>query len=393
MATLLSARPESDIDLFADAVLAEPYEMYQALRDLGGAVWMTRYEMFALPRYESLKAALKDDVTFISGEGVTLNERMNSTVKGITLCTDGEAHTVMRRVIAKPLSPANLSQLRADVEREANALVDRLIERGRFDAVTDFAQYLPITIVSNLVGLPEEGRERMLEWAQANFNCFGPMNDRTQAAFPIVKEMISYATTECVPGKLKPTGWAQMIWDAAERGEIRLDQCTTMMNDYMGPSLDTTIAAASNLIVQFANNPAQWELLCANPHLIPNAINESVRLDSPILQFGRYVAKDTKVEAVALPAGSRTLMMYACANRDERKWERPDVFDISRRDGDHLGFGFGAHQCVGSNLARLEISSLLKAMVGRVKRFEVNSKKRQLNNMLRLHANIDVTVH
>ena len=388
-----TGRLSSDLDLFTDAALAEPYEAYRVLRNLGDAVWMTRYKMYALPRYASLKAALANDSTFVSGEGVMLNEKMNAQLKGITLCSDGEAHSVMRRVIAKPLGITALRQLTAEIESEANGLVDRLLKRGRFDAVGDFAQYLPVTIVSNLVGLPTEGRERMLEWARANFNCFGPLNDRTLGAVPIVGEMIDYARTECVPGKLKPDGWAQMIWDAADRGEIRHDQCSGMMNDYMGPSLDTTIAAASNLIMQFAAFPKQWEHLCNSPSLIPNAINEGVRLDSPILLFSRYVAKDVEIEGIQIAAGSRVLMMYASANRDERKWENPDAFDIQRRLIDHLGFGFGPHQCVGANLARLEITSLFKAMVGRVKRFEVHSSERVLNNMLRLYSHIDVSVH
>lgn len=103
-----------------------------------------------------------------------------------------------------------------------------------------------MTIVSNLVGLPEEGREKMLEWAAANFECFGPINDRTTRAFKVVEEMITYAFTQCTREKLKPDGWAKAIWDAADRGEIPIDKPPLMMNDYMGPSLDTTIFTTSS---------------------------------------------------------------------------------------------------------------------------------------------------
>lgn len=388
----MAAKIESDIDLFTDEALAEPYDLYRELRDLGGAVWLSRYNMYALARFDTVKTALADDTTFVSGEGVTMNQEMNRNLKGGTLCSDGEAHLAMRRVIAKPISPVALKKLTEMIEDEATALVDRLVTAKRFDGVTDFAQYLPITIVSNLVGLPDEGREHMLEWAAANFNCFGPLNPRTIEAFEIVGEMIHYAFNECVPGKLKKDGWAQAIWDAADRGEIRHEQCPSMMNDYMGPSLDTTIAAASNLIVQFAENPDQWDLLRDNPALLPNAINEGVRLDSPILTFGRYVAKDTELCGYPLAAGSRVLTIFASANRDERRWEDPERFDIRRKVSDHVGFGHGAHQCVGSNLARLEISSLFRALLPRVKRFHVGKRQRAINNMMRIYKNIDVTV-
>src|SRR5687768_14512757 len=107
--------------------------------------------MYALPRFDTLNTALADHKPLVSGQGVTMNQQMNANLKGGTLCSDGEAHMAMRRVIAKPISPAALKHLTQMIEEQANALVDRLVDAGQFDGVTDFAQYLPITIVSNLV--------------------------------------------------------------------------------------------------------------------------------------------------------------------------------------------------------------------------------------------------
>jgi hypothetical protein len=149
--------------------------------------------------------------------------------------------TCCEKLLKKPVLPNALAELRSRIETEAEALVTRLVTKGTFDVATELSPYLPVSIVSDLVGLPEDGRERMLAWAPANFDCFGPINDRTTAAFPIVGEMVNYAFTQCVPGKLKPGGWTQMIWDAANRGEIDASICPFLMNDYMGPSLDTTI--------------------------------------------------------------------------------------------------------------------------------------------------------
>ena len=108
---------------------------------------------------------------------------------------------------------------------EAETLVERLCAKGTFDVATELSRHLPMTIVSDLVGLPKEGRERILAWASTNFDCFGPINERTSAAFPIVGEMVNYAFTQCVPGKLKVDGWAQMIWDAADPGKIDASVC------------------------------------------------------------------------------------------------------------------------------------------------------------------------
>jgi cytochrome P450 len=350
--------------------------------------------MYMLTRYAETRQALEDWEHFSSAGGVTMNDIMNEKLSGGLLCSDPPRHDALRKVIERPVMPKALSQLRDRVGAEAKGLIDRLMEKGSFDAATDLAQYLPVTIVSDLVGLPEEGREHMMKWAPANFDCFGPLGERANAAFPIVGEMVEYAFTQCVPGKLKPDGWAQMIWDAANAGEVSLEDAPFMMNDYMGPSLDTTIFATTWLIYLFAKHPEQWQRLRDNPALIPSAINEAVRLESPIQNFSRYVAKDVEIGGVTLPAGSRVIVSYGSANRDERKWSNPEEFDILREDAnDHLGFGHGEHNCVGKNLARLEMRALLTELLPRVERFELHSAEPFLNNVLHGLASCRVTAH
>ena len=387
------AAPRSNIDLFSDETLRDPYPAYRELREQGAAVWLDRIDMFVLTRFADVQAALADWQTFTSAKGVMMNDRMNDTLQGIVLCSDDPAHAAMRKVLIAPLLPRELKALADRITSEAEGLVERLVAKKHFDAATEFAQYLPVTIVSELVGLPEDGRERMLDWASANFDCFGPMNQRTLDAFPTVEEMVNYAFTQCVPEKLKPGGWAARIWEAADRGEIRHDQCGVMMNDYMGPSLDTTIFATSAAIMLLANNPDQWDILRDNHSLIPNAVNEVVRIESPIQNFSRVATRDVEIDGISVPAGSRVIMSYGAANRDPRKWEDPDRFDVRRRAMDHLGFGHGVHQCIGNNLARMEITALLTALAKRVKRIELHDGERHLNNVLRGFRRLDVSVH
>jgi cytochrome P450 len=233
--------------------------------------------------------------------------------------------------------------VRDEITAEAEHVVERLVAQGSFDAATEFANHLPVSVVSNLIGLPEKGRERMLMWAEELFNCFEPISDRTVASFPVLEEMMHYATKEAVPGKLKPGSWAAGIHDAVAAGEVPAQACPAMMVDYLGPSLDTTIFAISNAVWLFANNPDQWDLVRSDPKLMPSAVNEVLRYDAPIQDFSRYVARDVNMDGVVLPAGSRAIVFYGAANRDERKYPDPDRFDVRRRPGDHLGFGAGPH--------------------------------------------------
>ncbi|HSS23071.1 MAG TPA: cytochrome P450 [Mycobacterium sp.] len=389
---VIGAAPWSDHDPYADAALLDPWPGYKNLRDAGPAVWLPKYEMFALTRYDSVRRALQDWESFPSRNGVMMNDRMNQVLRGNTLCSDGAYHDALRDVLVRPLTPGALRAVRQEITAEAEDVVQKLVARGTFDAATELANHLPVTVVSSLIGLPEKGRERMLVWAEEMFNCFGPINDRTNASFPVLDEMLDYATNEAVPGKLKPNSWAAGIHDAVAHGEVPAEACRAMMIDYLGPSLDTTIFAISNAVSLFANNPDQWELLREDLRLLPSAINEVLRYDAPIQSFSRYVARDVDMDGVVLPAGSRAIVFYGAANRDERKYPDPDRFDVLRRPGDHLGFGAGPHACVGMNLARIEMLALFTALAKHVRRFTILEQEPVLNNVLRGFKTLQVAV-
>lgn len=385
--------PISEIDLYSEAALLDPYPLYTQLRDLGPVVYFPKYSMYALTRYKEVRDALRNAQVFSSAQGVMMNDRINDQLRGMVLCSDDPEHAVMRRVLQKPLTPQAIIDYKALITQEAEGLIERLVTKKHIDASTELAQYLPVTIVSELVGLPESGRERMLEWAAAGFQSAGPILPRTEEAFLTLGEMVNYAFTQCTREKLKPGSWARMLWEAADRGEIGLDKPPLMMNDYMGPSLDTTILATSSMIWLMSQNPAQWDLLRNDPSLIPGAINEALRIESPIQCFSRFTTQEVRYDDCTIPAHSRVIVFYGSANRDERKWGDPDAFEIRRANADHVGFGFGTHVCVGMHLAKMEITALLNAMIPRVKRIELRDSRRVINNTLHGFGKLDVTLN
>src|SRR6478736_217194 len=207
--------PISTLDPYTDEALLNPWPLYRELREMRPVVWLEKYEMFALTRYDVVVKALRDWEAFPSSFGVMMNDDMNQLLRGNTLCSDGDAHSRLRRVVMRPLTPTALRSLEDEVKHEAEALVDRLCARGRFCATADLATYLPVTIVSSAIGLPEEGRERMMDWSIGMFNCFGPMNERARNAMPVLSEMMHYARNQAVPGRLRPDSWAEAIHHAA----------------------------------------------------------------------------------------------------------------------------------------------------------------------------------
>ena len=392
-ACMSSAVARSDYDPYADEALLDPWPGYKELRDAAPAVWLTKYGMFALTRYGSVRQALLDGESFPSRNGVMMNDHVNELYHaGGVLCSDGAEHDARRGVLGRPLTPQALRPIKEQISFEAETLADKLTAAGTFDAATDLAHHLPVTVVSNLIGLPEAGRERMLVWAEEMFNSFGPLNDRARAAFPVLEEMMDYVTNEAVPAKLRPGSWADGLHAAVARGEVSAQACPAMMLNYLGPSLDTTIFAISTAVWLFANHPEQWDLVRDDPLLMPSAVNEVLRYDAPVQGFSRYIATEVNLDGSVLPAGSRTILFYGAANRDERKYPDPDRFDVRRRPGDHLGFGTGPHACVGMNLARIEMLALFTALAKRVRRFTILEEERVLNNILRGFKTLRVSV-
>ena len=385
--------PSFDHDFWSDEVIMDPYPYYRMLRDAGAAVWMTQHNVWAITRHTELRDALLNAEVFSSARGVTMNEPMNRASEGIMLCSDDPQHREMRKIFARPLMPAALASLKEHLRELADARVAELMRRDTFDAVADLGRYLPLTVITELVGLSPEGKDKMLAWAAGIFNAMGPDgNARTLSGMEITKEAFGYLHG-VDPASLAPDGWGAALFSAAEQGQVAYDAARNMLMDYLGPSLDTTINATSSAIWLFANNLDQWTKLGQTPELIPHAIEEVVRMESPIRAFSRYVTRDYEVGGVTLPAGSRVLVLYACANRDERKFPDPDRFDVARKPREHIGFGYGTHVCAGMHLARMEIASVLESLVQHVTSFEILEEHREPHNTLRGLQRLIVRAH
>lgn len=390
---MTTSGPSSDLDIYADEHILDPYPAYRTLRDLGPAVWLERYQVWAVTRYRAVYDALHDPHTFSSASGVALTPETNQMLMGNTVSSDPPEHDRLRALIAPRLNPRALRAYSDEVQRRAIALVDDLIARGSFDAVSDFAQVFPVSLVPDLLGWPEKGRDRLLTWASAGFNTIGPMNQRTIESVPALQEMSGYVAGLVSENDLRKGSWGAELLDSGRERDLSEDVLAKLLMDYLLPSLDTTISALASMILLFGQNPAQWDQIRARPEAIPNAFNEVVRLESPIRGFYRHLKQDAKVDDVTIPKGSWAIVLNASANRDEQHWEKPDAFDITRRAAEHVGFGHGVHSCVGQGLARLEGHALLTALATRVRRFDVDNAQWGLNNTIRALKSLHVTVH
>lgn len=384
--------PHFDVDLYSDQALLDPYPLYSQMRDLGPVVWIPALRCYALGRFAEVRSASLDHGVYSSASGVALDESINAIVAGTTLASDPPVHTVLRGILGRPLRPNAVRDLATMMAVEAGALVDSLLDRDTFDAVADCAWHLPLTVVRNLVGVSEQAAERMPTWSAAGFDLSGPANARMQQAWGRTREMVDFMMSPTLRGELTPGGWGAQLFEAVDRGEIEESQARMMLADYLGPSLDTTMSASASALWLLGSHPDQWRLLKERPDLVDSAILEVLRLEAPIPSFTRLTTSAVAIGSCQVPAGSRVILWYASANRDERQWEHAERFDITRNPVQHLSFGLGPHVCVGLHLAKLEMRCLLQALLAKVTTISVGEMQRIPNNGLRSIAHLPMSV-
>ena len=354
--------PVYDEDLFSTAVLREPFGHYRAMRDLGPVVRLLDPDVYALSRFADVRDALQAPDALSSAGGVGFSEEFNRPGAPNLLQSDGDQHRRLRSEVIRPLLPAQLKQHRPFLRDLIAARVKSLVGRGPFDAISEIARFLPTTAISALVGLPEEGRAAMLDWAAATFNAVGPRREGSERDFETLAGWRTYLAG-LRWDSIREGSWARMLEGAMASGKLSPAEARGAISAYVLPSLDTTILAKGHLLYQLAKHPDQWRMLRDEPSLIPGAVLESVRHSSVIRWFARLVRTDYRVGAEVIPAGARIMLMYASANRDERRFAEPDRFDIARDSRAHLAWGGGPHLCGGLHLAKMEMEVMLEALV------------------------------
>jgi cytochrome P450 len=350
--------PVTDLDPWSDASLADPYPVYKPLRDIGPVVWFERYKVAALPRFADVRQALTDWQTFTSAKGACIDHQQAVAMSESILTTDPPMHGGYRKPLTDLLSVASLADEVRVIEAVADEFAERLVRGRTFDGVKDLSAPYSVKVVMDLLGFPNEGRDRIAPLGERAFNTMGPADARHADGVIALQELAELThgnVDQLCPGR---------------HGE-RLVQGGHGMLAYTWPGIDTTVHALSSAVLEFARNPDQWDLVRADPGLIPSAFNEVLRLHTPVQTFARVTAKPVTIGDVELPADVRVAVMFASANRDERRYVDPDRFDVTRNPLDHLAFGRGIHLCVGMHLARIEAHSLFAALARRVVRFEL----------------------
>ncbi|MFT3666746.1 cytochrome P450 [Piscinibacter sp.] len=380
--------PELDIDPYSSENLIDPYPMHQRLREAGPVVKLTPYPtVVACARHEQVHAVFNDHATFISGAGVGLtnfNLEKPFRPRSLILEADPPLHTATRAVLSRILSPKAVMQIRAAFTAEAEALLDRCVEKGTICGIQDLAQLYPLKVFPDAVGVEADGRENLLVYGDMVFNSMGPRNELLARSTQRMEAVTGWIMEHCQREHLRPGGFGDQIYQAADAGEITHEQAPMLVRSFLSAGVDTTINGIGNALYALAHHPGEYAKLHADPTLARPAFEEGLRWESTAQTFYRTAGRDCEIAGVPVAENTKVLCMLAAANRDPRKWPDPDRYDIERRPSGHVAFGAGIHGCVGQAVARLEGEVVLTALARRVKRIEIaGPHTRRLNNTLR----------
>lgn len=392
------APPVSNADPFADDVLLDPEPLHRSLREAGPVVYLSRYDVHALARYQQVHAALVDWQRFESGAGVGLANFRHEVPwrpPSVLLEADPPRHDAPRRVLREILAPQVLRRLRETWHAAAEETVEQALAGGpEVDAFTALAKAFPLRVFPDAVGLGPDGRDNLLPYGNLAFNAFGPINDLVKADAHRVAELSAWINAQCRRDALSDDGLGARIWAAADRGDLTREQAPLVVRSLLTAGVDTTVHGLSAALYAVATHPEQWQRLRERPELAQVAFDEAVRWQSPVQTFFRTATTDVTIAGTLVPEGTKILMFLGAANRDPVRWSEPDRFDLDRDPSGHVGFGMGIHQCVGQHVARLEAEALLTALARRVDRIELtDAPRRHPNNTLRSWESLPVRLH
>ncbi|MCX7676729.1 MAG: cytochrome P450 [Alteraurantiacibacter sp.] len=298
----------------------------------------------------------------------------NSPRPEILLTDDPPRHTQVRKVIQDALSPRALERTKAVFNQAAEEFVAELRKREgeAVDAVGEITQAFIFRVLPDVLGLPKEGREHMHGFSQMVWATMGPPGELFDEAMAHdYSAVIAWLGTACDRGAIDPDGIGAEIFRAADRGQVTMDEAKLLLQTVLSAGADTTYLTMANAIRAWALFPDQYQKLRADPRLLRNAFDESLRWDSPSRMAGRITTCDVEIDDLVVPAGTRCGLMFAAANRDPRYWDEPERYDIERDTRHSLGWGYGIHGCVGRVLAQTEAQALLGTLVREVVAIEI----------------------
>lgn len=368
----------AEFDPFQDAYMENPSEFVRWAREQKPVFYSPKLDYWVVTRYQAIKDIFRDPITFSpsnvlepvgepSPEAADILKQYGYAMNRTLVNEDEPVHMARRRVLMEPFTPEHLRKHEPMVRRLVTDAIDSFVDDGRVDLMQKLLWDVPFTVALHFLGIDDDSdRETMHRFSIAHtINAFGrPTPEERTSVAHTVGQFWQFSGQVLEKMKRTPDGPGWMRYSIRQQKEypdvVTDSYLHSMMMAIIVAAHESTSFASANAIKLLLEHPDSWADICKNPGLISPAIEECLRYNGSIGSWRRRATRDVEIEGVAIPAGARLLMVVSSGNHDPRHFGDPDFFDI-RRDNtvEHLTFGFGAHQCLGKNIGRMEMQIII----------------------------------
>ena len=379
-------------NLFAPEGIANPYDYYGRVREQDPVRWNKAYELWLITRYEDLVWLTRHHELFSSAvfrndprpayppideSDLGLYEYVRNYQADQFIQHDRPEHLEMRRVMHSYFTPKSMEAWRPFVQKAIKELLDEAEEKGGMDVMRDLATPLPVLVIAQMMGVPEDERRYVRQLAEKLLYIGRGEYDRMKPLTEGMRGMIEYVSPLVDERLVKPgDDFISVLADGERRGIFSRHQVLVNTSLLLLAGHETTINLICNGTLAFLRHPGQWELFKTDPDgLAKTATEECLRYESPVISIQRLATQDVEMRGKTLRAKDRIRWFISAANRDPEKFAEPDKFDITRWPNPHVAFGNGVHHCLGATLARVEGQEVFKALAERFPRLQLESEE------------------
>ncbi|MET7653063.1 MULTISPECIES: cytochrome P450 [unclassified Streptomyces] len=394
----MAAVDELSFDPWDPAFVSDPYPAYAELRKRGRVIYYEPTDQWLVPRHADVSALLRERRL-----GRTYQHRFTHEDFGRTappaeqepfhtlndhgmLDLEPPDHTRIRRLVSKAFTPRTVEQLKPYVRRLAGELVDRLVEAGGGDLLSDVAEPLPVAVIAEMLGIPESDRAPLRPWSADICGMYelSPSQETAARAVRASAEFSEYLR-ELIAARRKEPGddLISGLIAAHDEGDRLTEQemiSTAVL--LLNAGHEATVNATVNGWWALFRNPEQLAALRADHSLVPSAVEELMRYDTPLQLFERWVLDEIEIDGTVVPRGAEIAMLFGAANHDPAVFADPDRLDLTRTDNPHISFSAGIHYCIGAPLARIELAASMTALLEKAPALTLAAEPRRKPNFV-----------
>ena len=354
-------------------VIADPYPAYRRLRELDPVHYSILTRMIVVSRFADVDRILRDHRNFSSNLASARHARgivaTRKKLKPSMLAVDPPDHTRLRRLVNRAFTPRSVAELEGFIRATAHGLVDKLDGADEFDLMKAFAVPLPTIVIARMIGVPKRDLNRFKMWSSRLARALEPIlpPDEQELVYRSNQQLSEYFTATIEQRRRKPRNdlISRLVHAEEQCDHLTRDETIVMLRLLLLAGNETTANLIGNGVRALLRHPDQLALLREQPELIPSAVEELLRYDSPVQLDMRIARRDMDIGDSAVPSGTMIGLLVGSANHDTERFRRPAELDITRSDQGNISFGRGIHHCLGAPLARLEGRIALEILLER----------------------------